>query len=715
MIQDNANGHALTVTSLLIPLNIAIFVFALMLFSVSLGQSIAYEFGVAKVIPSVMSDLLTSPGLIGDLLFFTLAYILAHSVIVSLWAYLWVPINQDLPWRVDRRTSISLAILSFLPLPSWLLFANSYFYPTSSFAFMSTGQRSSLGLALLLVMTTGYIFTIVIISSLVRLRAIGYGLSYLRRLRLGAISFILLLIFLFSTVSVSPIMKGSEASAMIRARPDIIIIGVDSVRVDHVGFFASTGTGAVSLTPNIDRLLSESAVMENAWTPLARTFPAWVSIFTGQYPDTHRAYFNLVPRELVKDADSLPHQLKLLGYQRLYGIDETRFSNIDETYGFDDMVAPAIGAADFLLAEIADLPLVNLIANTEIGRWIFPSIHMNRAMPLLYDPAIFERRLSDTIDKLNSVKPLFLAVHFELPHWPYRWSASDQLAFPFEPSLQGLSPKEYQAAVARVDEQVGALLDSLENSGRLDNAILIFFSDHGEAFVSSEPAWETQGNTSARIPIFGGHGTNVMSLAQYRIMLAFRGYGAQVLSSEAIDRHSVAASLVDIRPTVHDWLGIPLSNKVILEGISLAPTLRGDPQLGSERKILSLESGFSVSSMLGGEINHKEIAEEGATYYDVEDSGRLEIKETLIDGLRKLKQRAVLSDHWMLATFPNAVSDQSWPVLLADLKHRRYWDARDRHSIPPDAPLDQLLAELCKRLTIPEKQVLFTLAECQSG
>ena len=33
----------------------------------------------------------------------------------------------------------------------------------------------------------------------------------------------------------------------------------------------------------------------------------------------------------------------------IYSTDEVRFANIDETYGFDQVVTPPIGASDFII------------------------------------------------------------------------------------------------------------------------------------------------------------------------------------------------------------------------------------------------------------------------------------------------------------------------------------------------------------------------------
>ena len=55
------------------------------------------------------------------------------------------------------------------------------------------------------------------------------------------------------------------------------------------------------------------------------------------------------------------------GYQTIYATDEVRFANIDQSFGFDQLITPPIGAADFLLGKAGDLPLVNLVSPTRVG------------------------------------------------------------------------------------------------------------------------------------------------------------------------------------------------------------------------------------------------------------------------------------------------------------------------------------------------------------
>ncbi len=60
----------------------------------------------------------------------------------------------------------------------------------------------------------------------------------------------------------------------------VIVIGMDTTRPDHWGFYGYDR----ATTPNLDRLLGESAVFMRTWAPAPRTRPSFRTATTGQYP-----------------------------------------------------------------------------------------------------------------------------------------------------------------------------------------------------------------------------------------------------------------------------------------------------------------------------------------------------------------------------------------------------------------------------------------------
>ena len=65
--------------------------------------------------------------------------------------------------------------------------------------------------------------------------------------------------------------------------PNIVLVTLDTLRVDHVGAYGD-GRG---ITPNLDRLAARGLVHENAFTTMPTTGPAHLSLFTGLLPSEH--------------------------------------------------------------------------------------------------------------------------------------------------------------------------------------------------------------------------------------------------------------------------------------------------------------------------------------------------------------------------------------------------------------------------------------------
>jgi arylsulfatase A-like enzyme len=257
-------------------------------------------------------------------------------------------------------------------------------------------------------------------------------------------------------------------------RPNVIIIGIDSLRTDYVR------NPEHRLTPALDDFFGESIQFSNALTPLARTFPAWVSIVSGRHPHTTRAVINLLPRDQIDTGQTLPSILAAAGYETVYSTDEVRFSNLDTTYGFNRLLAPPMGATDFVLGFFSDTPLSNVLVNTQVGKWLFPYAYANRAVAKTYDPDTFLEWIDGEVDFES---PTFLAVHLTLTHWPYSWATPANL--PATAASAATVAEEgnrrlYDIAVDRVDRQFGELMENLKRKGALENAIVIVLSDHGE-------------------------------------------------------------------------------------------------------------------------------------------------------------------------------------------------------------------------------------------
>ena len=145
------------------------------------------------------------------------------------------------------------------------------------------------------------------------------------------------------------------------------------------------------------------------------------------------------------------------------------------------------------------------------------------------------------IDALDN-EPFFLWIHYFDPHAP--WIPSS-----FPPGSD--TRARYAQEVHRTDMAIGQLLEGLLDRNLINNTALVVFSDHGEGLGehrSLTHAWD-------------------LWESQIRIPLIFRLPGVPPAESDT------PVSLIDLVPTLYDYLGIIESGK--RRGVSLIPLMRG--------------------------------------------------------------------------------------------------------------------------------------------
>lgn len=486
-----------------------------------------------------------------------------------------------------------------------------------------------------------------------------------KNLKVAAVLTVAGVILLIAPTLDGRLIEGRNSSV---DKPDIILIGIDSLRPD---FLPLNGFPEVSLTPTINAELARSVVFEDTLTPLARTFAAYMTILSGQYPTRNGVRENLYPRELFDRSELLPRRLQRAGYQTFYTTDESRFSNIDESFGFDNVSSPPIGALDFLLGTSFDTVATNILSLSRVSRWITPHIHGNRAAHRTYRPAQHTLRHRKLISRFDPNRPVFFLTHLCLPHWPY-WSghrtarkANDNES----PQIQHEDyPSVYLSALQEVDRQVQDLLDMLRAADRLNNAIVVIFSDHGEAFGSTHDRI-TSLDPQRRPPYQGyAHGNFVLDQSQYRVLLGFQKY---VSGQPAWPAHTsgVPATLVDIAPTLLTTLDIEYAPDVF-DGDSLVASLQQTAQ-AREPRLRFVESGISGASVDTSHVDERITALEFSDLYTTKSDFRLEIDLRQLEGVLAGKQRGVYGPTHALTTIPTGGGPDSrncWTLMDIDSK-----------------------------------------------
>ena len=590
--------------------------------------------------------ILSSFGFWMDLLHFVFGLLLLHLFwAIILWGGTagWLR-ESHIPARELKR----LAFLCFLVSGLYILILSGRLYPNMSSGFLKHSRWMLSDITLFLL--SGIIFISIVVSIFKLCQSNSMQLSTTFFSVAGALFLSWVGFGLYSSLTVAEL--KSESS-----KPNILIIGIDSLRPDETGFFGSDG----ELTPNVDEFLENSRVYENAFTPYARTFPAWMSVLTGLEPVNHKGRFNLINHKYLNKKTTIGHKLKKQGYRSIYAFDERRFNSMDESFGYDSVVGPKHAAWSFVASGF-DHPIVNLLCNTVVGKYLFPGIHLNRGRHGNYDPEKYNQAIIDELTK-DREKPVFLTAHFLLPHWPWISRDNDELAhYPTPKIPMADSLFRYRMMLKQADTQFGDFMAGLEKAGYLENTYVFLISDHGDGFNfekdNLEPGVETNAilETNTR-----GHATNVFNLGQYRVIMAARHYGGDKFNPEV---RGELSSLMDIYPTIMDLVVGHDEAVDPVDGVSMLAEATGNRQL-------FLETGFSFIELTTEDIAVEEVLKNGISAYTVDKEGRLVVKDNYYDLILASKHRAVMDGDWMLALVPsmgrylvmvNRKTKQWWPI-----------------------------------------------------
>lgn len=467
-------------------------------------------------------------------------------------------------------------------------------------------------------------------------------------------------------------------------KPNVIIVITDSLQPSY-----ALAASAVKNDPyRIENIAKRSAFFDNAFTLLGRSSPGLVAILTGKYPKNSGARFNLIPTASLRLDNSLTHILKQQGYQTLFLADGRQFINIDDVYGFDQIIAAKGGIYDFIFSFSNDTPLSNLMSNTWLGALLFPYTYANRNAYYTYEPHSFVKLVARKLTNPEPNKPVLLVAALTVAHWPYVWARQPHL---------GTIAERYENSVTELDQQFSALLRLFKARGLLNNSIVVVLSDHGDSLgipgdrvinlanfqgdarrlplIPKAPYTVAPNSRKALIGIdtSAGHGTDLLSLTQLQTTLAF--YAPGFIPAKII---SERVALIDVTPTLLDLLQIPTRLK--FDGLSLKRLIFGIPDPLLSQRSLFLETEIDIPLIDVTKINQHQSAvsaliEQYANLYDIDlTTQQLVLTPAAITRLLTEKQLGVINGDWLLAYFPgkNALDTSVLPRNSSELKNCYY-------------------------------------------
>ncbi|MBN9230665.1 MAG: sulfatase [Legionella sp. 40-6] len=553
----------------------------------------------------------------------------------------------------------------------FILSGNAYYYPLSVFSTLLSPTIAS-----------KFTFFIFILSGVILLAFCVNALISIKWIISIATLFI---IYYFGITNYS----SKNMNRAPAKQPNIILLGIDSLSPISIN---------EQNMPFLSNLLAHSVQFTHSISPLARTYPAWTSILTGLYAQHHHATENLVAKNLVQSDKSIGWILQRQGYETVFATDDRRFNPLGHEFGFKHIIGPKTGINDVILGSFNDFPLSNLLMNLSVSRILFPFNYINRASYFSYYPQTFSFNLEYELKTHITQFPVFLAVHFALPHWPYAWAESSPVELDNEFSIERRDSL-YQKALHRVDMQYAQLFNFLRAQHYLDNALLILLSDHGEVLYYPGSRYTSQENYKGKANLFtkyvtrytatslnksAGHGSDLLSPEQYHNVLAFRIYhnGLSILQPKKINSQ---VALIDLAPTIMSFLHI--STHHVMDGINLLQKILLN-------KPLPKRSFFIESGMFPNQILSKTKARDiGIAFYKVNaEDGALEIKHKNMEEIEQQKIYGLIQGTWLLALYPEK---KGYVPVILNLKSK-FWSDNLQDFFASTTPVQNMFQQVHK-------------------
>lgn len=356
---------------------------------------------------------------------------------------------------------------------------------------------------------------------------------------------------------------GSSPAAPPRSgRPNIVFVLSDN---QNWRFMGCAGHPFLE-TPHMDRLAREGILFTNAFVTTSLCSPSRASFLTGQYAHSHGIRNNFTPWD-EKTNRTFLERLHEAGY-------DTAFIGKWHMPGR----LPRLEGVD---------PFITFTIQGGQGRYLNCPLIVNGQERPSRKPYITEELTDRAIEFIEKDRrnPFCLYLAHKAVH--HQWVPPDHLAdlyaeeeipFPkgfdpwilvtrghlFEGTNQGFAPglyRKYCRTIAALDEQLGRLLDRLDELGLRDNTLVVYAGDNGffwgEHGLFGTGRWPYE--DSIRVPF----------------LARFPG----VVPDPGRTEDSMVLN-IDVAPTFLDAAGLPVPEE--MEGRSFLPSLRSASAPGRE-------------------------------------------------------------------------------------------------------------------------------------
>ncbi len=369
-------------------------------------------------------------------------------------------------------------------------------------------------------------------------------------------------------------------------RPNVLHLFVDQMRGDAI---AELGNPIIK-TPNLDRLCREGVAFTNAFSPSPVCISARCSMIYGQYP-MHTGCYENAPMP-TDGRESMMGALTRAGY-RTHGIGKCHFA--PDTYamrgfesrerqeeivreperddylryihekGYKYVCEPhGVRGEMYYIPQVSQLPreyhptqwigdrgveFINGQAESDRPWYLFSSfIHPH---PPFAPPNPWHKLYRTPDMPLPNLPENFKELHTHINRRQNRYKYRD---WGFDNNLVRTEKAYYYACISFIDYQIGRILETLEESGQLDNTLIVFTSDHGE-----------------HLGDYQCFGKRSMHDSCDRVPMIVR-YPEKFPAGEVC---KTAANLVDVAPTILSVAGTSMASHES-DGVDLAELAAGN-------------------------------------------------------------------------------------------------------------------------------------------
>lgn len=334
------------------------------------------------------------------------------------------------------------------------------------------------------------------------------------------------------------------------SQPSIVFILADDMGNSEVGY-----NNPDWHTPNID-FLAENGVIFSAAYAQPQCTPSRHALLTGRYPFRDGMQVGVTnlwsEKHIPTTLPTLPEHLGDLGY--MCGmVGKWHLGNIYPEYlpynhGFRYWYGNSDGVLDYYTHEEPSGPY-DLYENGEV-----------ESDAATYYTELIGGKAVNFINSMDSETPFFLYVAFTAPHDPYQ-APTDTTAL--APPSFSTNKKKKWAMVRIMDNEIGKILDALNDNGLEDSTIVVFYSDNGSPTTTYY------------------HGTGVGDNSPYssgKFTLMEGGCRVPAVWYQpgiVHDTISTPIHLIDMLPTFVSLAGGSVGSRDTIDGIDISPLVSG--------------------------------------------------------------------------------------------------------------------------------------------